>query len=171
MITGFVTVSPNGRLMAPCLDAVPDWLDLAGMLPVGWNTTVDGFRQTSAYLFGARSPSSSYACTRFGIGTGTTPTNTSMTDLESPLAFFDPGGGGLLTTKPITSVSYPSAYVASVQMTLAQTEGNGILITELGLYAYDSGSSTAILLARKFMPAGLQKDGGASMDFAWNIRF
>src|SRR5271165_2036804 len=72
-------------------------------IPVGYNTMVDNGRQLLAYLFGARSPSGSYVCSRFGIGTGSDATNVAFTDLISPVPFYnDLGHIPLQPTKPIT---------------------------------------------------------------------
>ncbi len=144
---------------------VPPWASNSG-IPLGPNMFVDGGRQLLAYLFGGRSPSTSFSCSRFGIGTGSSAATPSYTALESPVNFYNGGA-----VKPVTSITYPEPYVVAVTMTLASGEANGVLITELGLFAHDSDTSTDVLLARKLLPVGFQKNSGETKTLTWNLRF
>jgi len=137
-------------------------------VPLGYNTMVDNGRQLLAYLFGGRTPAGSFVCSRFGIGTGTEATNTSFTDLVSPVNFYN--DSGLKPTKPINGVDFPVPFIARVEFALDTSEAVGILITEMGLYAADIGSGDTTLLARKTL-TGYPKTGDFAPVFLWRVRF
>jgi hypothetical protein len=140
-------------------------------IPLGFNVNVDTGRQLLAYLFGSRTPVASYVCSRFGIGTGTAPTNAAYTDLISPVNFYNDGVHiGLQPTKPINGVDFPVPYIARVEIELAMSEAVGVLITEFGLYAADIGSGATTLLAR-YTSTGIAKTGSWNPVFAWRVRF
>lgn len=184
MLEGFVTVCKvklaNGKyvstqqavdrgLIKPANFKPEGWGIAKEEIPLGYNTTVDNGRQLLAYLFGGRTPAASYVCSQFGVGTGTTATNASFTDLISPVAFYD-NGSGLVNTKPINGVDFPVPFIARVEIELATTEANGILITELGLYAADIGTNATTLIARKTV-TGILKTSDISPAILWRLRF
>jgi hypothetical protein len=139
-------------------------------IPLGYNTMVDNGRQFLAYLFGGRTPMQSFSCSGFGIGTGTLAPNVANTDLQAPIAFYDDGVHDTLQfVKPITGVDFPAPMIARVEFQLAQTEANGLLITELGLYASDLSGSGSTLLCRKTLQ-GLEKQSTTSPCISWRIR-
>jgi hypothetical protein len=183
-IEGFVTISgiklANGRkistqdavdagLVTPSKFKPSGWDIAKEEIPVGYNTMVDNGRQLLAYLFGGRTPAGSYVCSQFGIGTATDATNTSFTDLISPVNFYD-NGSGLQPTKPINGVDFPVPFIARVEFALDTGEAVGTLITELGLYAADIGTSATTLLARKTV-TGISKTGDWAPVFLWRVRF
>lgn len=153
-----------------------DWGIQSHEVPLGPNIMVDGGRQFLAYLYGGKTPSNTLCVSQFGIGTGSLAPNVSNTDLQSPISFYDPtlqyAGGTLYPAKPITNVTWPSPFIALVQLDLAQAEANGYLITEWGLYAStgDVVTGSRTLLNRK-LEAGFQKDSTASPTFSWRVRF
>jgi hypothetical protein len=181
---GFLTLSSlkfNGRDIST-QDAVDRGLVIPGSSPKGWciekheipfgeNLAVDNSRQFLAYLFGNRTPAGSYVCSQFGIGTGTGPSTVSSTNLQSPVAFYNPGTLPLLYTKPVDSIDFPAPYIARVQITLGSTEANGLLITEFGLYAVDMSSAVPTLLCRKVQTPGVSKNSSLSPTFQWRVRF
>lgn len=185
MIEGFVTISglksPEGKKI-PTQKAVDlGWIIPSGKKPAGWgiereeipmghNLFVDNGRQIIAYLFGGQTPSGSYVCSRFGLGTGSTPPTVSDTDLDAPVNFYDPGSGPLLPTKPIDGVDYPAPFIARVYFTIASTEANGILATELGIYSAVMGGGQTTLLARKLIN-GVELNSSFSPVWAWRLRF
>jgi hypothetical protein len=140
--------------------ALPGWDLSRDEIPLCKNLFLDSGRQFVAYLFGARSPMSSFACQKFGMGTGDEPAKVTDTALQSPIDF-----GGSVYTKDVSSISFPAAYVARVQFVIGATEGNGYLITELGLF---SGSD--VLLSRVVRP-GITKTSDFSPTLLWRIRF
>jgi hypothetical protein len=182
-IQGFVTLTgvklANGRhistqqavdrgLVIPSRYKPVGWGIAKEEIPLGHNTMVDNGRQLLAYLFGGRTPAASYVCSQFGIGTGTDATNASFTDLISPVNFYD--NSGLKPTKPINGVDFPVPFIARVEFALDTTEANGTLITELGLYATDTGTSATTLLARKTI-TGISKTSDFGPVFLWRVRF
>jgi hypothetical protein len=135
-------------------------LNLARLEDVGGpNLFCDNGRQCLAYVFGGRSPSSDFACKKFGLGVGTTPPNVADVGLESALNFF--GGSPV---KPVDSISYPAPFIAAVQFTIGATEANGFLITEMGLF---SGNDT--LISRRVM-VGINKTSDFAPTLSWRIR-
>lgn len=138
-------------------------------VPLGYNMMVDNGRQLLAYLFGGRTPVGSYVCSRFGVGTGSNPTNAAMTDLEAPLKFYN-DGGTVQATKPINGIDFPVPFVARVEIALGLNEAVGTLITELGLYASDMSGGGVTLLARKTV-VGVPKSADYSPVFLWRLRF
>jgi hypothetical protein len=97
------------------------------------------------------------------VGTGTTAPKVTDTGLENPI-FFNPPTN-TVTTKEIDGVDFPTAFVARMEFTLASSEANGYLITEMGLF---SGNDT--LIARK-TNVGINKSSDFSPTFTWRIRF
>jgi hypothetical protein len=186
MIEGFLTVGSiklaDGKIMTTQRAVELGWIIPASCKPAGWdfakeevplgyNTMVDNGRQLLAFLFGGRTPSGSYTCSRFGIGTGTTASDVSFTDLEAPVNFFNDGiSSTLLPTKPINGVDFPVPFVARVEFGLDTGEANGLLITEFGLYASDLGGAGNTLLARK-TETGTQKNSDFAPTFIWRVRF
>jgi hypothetical protein len=140
--------------------AVPGWDLSRGEIPLCQNLFLDTGRQFMAYLFGARSPMSDFACQKFGMGTGTQASKVTDTQLQSPIEF----SAGVYT-KNINSVSFPAPYVARVQFTIGASEGNGYAITELGLF-----SGSGVLLARVIRTA-IPKTSDFSPTLTWRIRF
>lgn len=132
---------------------------VAGRLQLGHNTFTDQGRQALAYAFGGQSPSINFACTKFGIGTGTTPPATTDTELEAALEF---NAGGY--TKMITGVTWPSPFVVEFRLDIGVNDGNGYLITELGLF-----SGLEQLLARKTL-VGLNKSQDFAPTLSYSIR-
>lgn len=181
---GFVSVSritERGRIITPAeiarrnlvvssCEAPKGWKLQPHEIPLAKNMFVDTGRQALAYLFGGRTPASSYSCSRFGIGTSTDASNVALSDLVSPIDFYDSGSGPLKPVKPINGVDFPDPYIARVEFTIGETEAGGYLITELGLYAQEASSGVNILLCRE-VNAGWQKEEGVSRTFTWRIRF
>lgn len=184
MIEGFLTVSKitldNGKelatqravdlgLIKPTSYKPRGWGLAKEELPLGHNTMVDNGRQLLTYLFGGRTPLGSYVCSRFGIGTGTSATAVTFTELENPLPFYDPGTGVLRATKDITGVDYPVPFIARVEFTLATDEAPGVLITEFGLYAVDQDTGVTTMICRK-IETGVEHDSSWSPTFLWRVR-
>ncbi len=140
--------------------AVPGWDLSRSEVPLGFNLFLDQGRQFQAYLFGARSPLSDYSCQKFGMGTGETPAKVTDTALESPIDF-----GGSVYTKDLDAVSFPAPFVARAEFTIGANEGNGYLITELGLF-----SGNDVILCRVVRP-GISKTSDFSPALLWRIRF
>lgn len=137
-----------------------DWKLDPTEIPLGKNLFVDIGRQQMAYAFGNRSPITDYVCRNFSIGTGTTPPKVTDMDLENPLAFY--GGSSL---KPIDSVEWPDPFISLVLFTIAASEANGYLITEMGLF---SGSGN--LFARRVF-SGINKTSDHAPTLGWRIRW
>lgn len=140
-------------------------------IPLGYNLMVDNGRQFLAYLFGGMTPASSFTCSRFSIGTGTLAPNVSNTDLQTPIAFYEPAPSApLITTKPVSQITFPAPMIALVELALAASEANGLLITEWGLNASADSGVTSTLLCRK-VEAGLEKNQTAGTNLLWRLRF
>ncbi len=173
---GYVSIldfrDPKGRII-PVQKAIENgWVQKPEKVPAGWgadrdevgigaNTFLDTGRQALCYAFGNSSPISNYVCTHFGVGTGTTPVNTGDVGLVNPIAF----DGDSTYAKLVGGITFPSPYVAQVQLPLASGECNGYLITELGLF-----TASGVLLARK-IDAGINKDSSYSPTLLWRVRF
>lgn len=140
--------------------ALPGWDLSRDEIPLCKNLFLDQGRQFMAYLFGAAAPLADYSCQKFGMGTGEVPAKVTDTALESPIDF-----GGAVYTKEVDSVSFPAPFVARVQFTIGANEGNGFLITELGLF---SGSD--VLLSRVLRP-GISKTSDFAPSLLWRVRF
>lgn len=125
----------------------------------GPNLFTDSGRQLLAFAFGEKSPISNFTCKRFGLGTGTLPPKVTDVSLENPIAFYLGG-----QTKPINLISFTTPFVAKVEFTIATTEANGFLITEMGLF---SGNDT--LIARR-VHVGINKSSDFSPTLSWRIR-
>jgi hypothetical protein len=183
VIKGFVTISKivdedgkeistqkavDSGLVIPSSKTPRGWGIEKHEIPIGHNLFIDNGRQILAYLFGNQTPSGSYVCSQFGIGTGSNPTTASFTSLQSPVAFYNNGSGTLQYTKPIDGIDFPAPFIARVQITLASTEANGILITEFGLYCQDINSKITTLLCRTTTP-GVPKEN-VSLSWLWRVR-
>ena len=188
-IEGLVSIShgqtSDGKIISAKKAIEYGFIKPAKIRPSGWdlsddevvlnyNLSMDNLRQYNAYLFGGRTPAVSYVCSAFGIGTGTSAPNVTDTDLNSPLLFYKPSST-LLALKPIDSVDYPSPFMARVQYTISTGDISnpnvaGALITEIGMYAVDSGSGAGTLLARETSTGfPLQSDFGPTL--LWRFRF
>ena len=132
-------------------------------VPLGENLFVDNGRQLLAYCFGGRSPLSDFYISRFGIGTGTTAPASTNTSLENPI-YFDPPTNSVYT-KEVSAIDFPSPYSLRVEFTIGAGDGNGYLITELGLF---SGSGT--MVARR-TNVGINKTSDFAPQLLWRIRF
>lgn len=176
MIEGLVTLKrvllPDGKEMTTQRAVELGWiLPAPRQRPRGWglerhevvvgkNLFTDNGRQLMAFAFGERSPISNFTCRKFGLGTGITPPKVTDVSLESPISFYLGG-----QTKPINTVDFSTPFVAKVEFTIAASEANGFLITEMGLF---SGNDT--LIARR-VHVGINKTSDFSPVLGWRIRF
>ena len=126
------------------------------------NLFVDQGRQLLAYAFAFRSPIQNYVCQQFGIGTGTRPAKTTDVALQAPVLLASVSS----YTAPIDSIDFLSAFVVRVAFTLGLGDGNGSLITEMGLF---SGNNT--LIARRVRIAGINKTQDFAPTLTWRLRF
>ena len=131
-----------------------------GEVSLGQNLFVDTGRQALCYAFGEQGPTANFTVQKFGLGIGTVPPRVTDVALADPLSFY--GGGEL---KPIELVAFPAPFIIHVQFTIAASEANGYLITEMGLFT-DNGS----LLARR-THIGINKSSDFAPTLAWRIRF
>lgn len=138
----------------------------SGEVPIGENLFVDNGRQLLAYCIGNKAPVSDYVIAKFGVGLGDAVPNTADVGLEDPLTFYDSDSDTIADAqfKPIDSITFPAPFLVRVLFTLAATEANDNLITELGLF---SGNET--LIARRVI-TGLNKQDDFAPTLAWNIR-
>jgi hypothetical protein len=127
---------------------------------LGQNLFVDVGRQLMAYCFAFRAPVSDYTCQFFGCGTGESPAQVTDVALESA-AEFSPS----IITKLVDGADFPDPFVARVQLTIAQSECNGLLLTEFGLF---SGNGT---MFARYVDVGISKTSDTSLTFAWRLRF
>jgi len=189
MIEGFLTVTgiklANGKKMSnqravdvglikPFHTKPAGWGIGREEIPLGFNTMVDNGRQMMTYLLGGRTPTDSYKCSRFGIGTGTDVTNTARTELANPIAFYAPDPGAptvLVNTKPIVGADYPAPFIVRIEFELTEAEAANNVITEFGLYAADTSAPTVntTLITRKVC-LGVPKDSTWATTFLWRIR-
>jgi len=156
-----------GLLDVPDL-ATEDWPTIGpDELPIGTNVHTDAGRQLMIYCWGGRSPVTDYIASQFGIGTGTTPETVGDLALEAPLTFYDSDADSVPDSelKPVNSIDYPEPFIARVSITIADTEAQGVLITEAGLF---SGNGT--LLNRAILDAPINK-GTSARNFLWRLRF
>lgn len=176
--TGLVTlksfVANDGKVVSASEALSRGWVALSepksggwkldsGEVPLGENLFVDNGRQLLAYVLGGRSPLSDFYISRFGIGTGTTAPASTDTSLENPVYFDAPTN--LVSTKEVSAIDFPSPYVLRVEFTIGSGDGNGYLITELGLF---SGSGS--LIARR-TNVGINKTSDFAPQLLWRIRF
>ena len=156
-----------GLLEVPDVDT-DNWphLDI-GELPIGTNVHTDGGRQYMIYCWGGRSPVTDFITSQFGIGTGTTPETVGDLSLEAPLTFYDSNADSVpdSTLKPVNSIDYPEPFIARASITIAASEAQGILITEMGLF---SGNGT--LVNRSLLDAPINK-GSLAKNFLYRVRF
>jgi len=174
MPRGFVTISKltqdgkeistqdavDSGLIIPYGEKPKDFYIPKHEVPLGDNLFLDQGRQLQAYCFGFAAPIQNYVCSQFGVGTGTSPSKVTDTALQNPVEFT---AGVYL--KDINGVDYPAPFIARVEFTLGNSEANGYLLTEMGLY---SGDGT--LIARKIM-TGINKTSSLSPTLSWRIRF
>jgi len=175
---GFLTISkvllPDGTEIPTQRAVGYKWIVPAIPQPLGWgmerhevpmgpNLFVDGGRQLMAYCFGGRSPLSSFFCQKFGFGTGTTPPAVTNVSLEAPIYLNPPTN--TVITKEINGVDYPTAFIARVECAIGAADGNGYLITEMGLF---SGNETLIARSTNL---GINKTSDFSPVVTWRIRF
>ena len=138
-------------------------------IDLGSNMIMNNGWQYISYLVGGRSPASAYCVSHFGIGTATLVNNSTLTDLSAPVNFYDPGSGAI-ATKPVSAVDYPDPFRVQFALTLDAAEAVGVAITELGLYAYNSGTEQAVLFARKTVTA-INKTADWSPTLLWQLKF
>ena len=151
----------RGLVEVPPRKAPKSWPTLGpGEVPVGTNLHTNAGRQLMIYCWGNKAPISDFACTKFGIGTGTTPPTVNDVSLVNGLAFHL---GGLF--KDVNAIDYPEPYIARVSITIGDTEAVGSLITEFGLY---SGNGT--IINRSLLDVGFSKTNVAKT-FLWRLRF
>jgi len=131
-----------------------------GEVSLGQNLFVDTGRQALCYAFGEQGPTANFTVQRFGLGIGTTPPRVTDVSLADPLSFYL--GGEL---KPIDLVSFPAPFIIHVQFTIAASEANGYLITEMGLF-----TENGTLLTRR-THIGINKSSDFAPTLAWRIRF
>jgi hypothetical protein len=125
------------------------------------NIFTDQGRQLLAYLFGARSPVTSFACSKFSVGTGVTAASASDVALEAPITL---STGSTLGN--VESIDYLTAFVVRVSFTLGLTDANGYLINEEGLY-----SGNGSLIARRVRSVGINKTSDFAPTLTWRLRF
>ncbi len=150
----------QGLLARPTLNTPKGWGIEKHELPIGENLFVDQGRQLLAYAFGFAEPISNHVCSRFGVGTGTSPAKVTDVALQNPIKL-----SNSLFTKEIQGVSFPAPFIALVEFSLGVADANGYLITELGLF---SGDDT--LLSRK-TTVGINKSSEFAPVLSWRIRF
>ncbi len=149
------------------------WIKGAQSAPAGWgvgrdeislgeNLFLDQGRQLLAYAFAFRAPIEDYTCQKFGVGTGTTAPKVIDTTLEAPILLSSTSA----YTAPIDSIDFLAAFVVRVGFSVATSDANGYLLTELGLY---SGNDT--LVARKIRSVGINKTSDFSPALTWRLRF
>lgn len=143
------------------MSSTEEWPKLGpSEVPVGVNLHTNAGRQLMIYCWGNRPNIADFACSQFGIGTGTTPPTVDDLDLENPVEFTP---GNLL--KSVNSIDYPEPYIARVSLTISDTEAVGELISEFGLY---SGNGT--LLNRSVLDVAFNQSG-VSKTYLWRLRF
>ena len=130
-------------------------------LPLGKNLFVDQGRQLTAYAFGFRSPIFDYTVQNFGVGTGLTPARVTDVALQSPIVL-----SNSQTTKPIDAVDFLSPFVVRVAFTLGNSDANGYVISEMGLF-----SGGGALIARKIRAVSINKTSDFSPTLTWRLRF
>lgn len=128
---------------------------------LGKNLFLDNGRQLIAFLLGFRAPIQNYTIQNFGVGTGISAPNVADVNLEAP-AFFN---STQATVAPVDSIDYLAAFVLRVNFTIALTDCNGLLLTELGLF---SGNNT--LMARIVRNVPISKISTWSPGLTWRIR-
>lgn len=146
-------------------------------IPLRSNLVVNLGRQTLAYIIGGKdvvpSQPNPWVITKASFGSyDTAPRFTDSTLSPQPSEFFTGGENEIVLNpesgakkKRITSVDWPQPFLVRFEITLAESEANGILIRELGLW-----TENETLFARKAIPA-INKQQEFGLSFLWRIRF
>lgn len=117
----------------------------------GNNLVVGGGREAIAKLIGGDGTGKHIV--EFAVGEGSTAPTDADTALTNEL------------TKAIDNVTYPVTGTAQIEFSLDESEGNGLAITEFGLYC-DDGT----LFARKVVDA-INKTSDIRIEGRWKIIF
>lgn len=146
-------------------------------IPLNSNLVVNLGRQTLAYIVGGKdiipSQPNPWVIAKASFGSfDTAPRFTDSTLSPQPSEFFTGGENEIVldtesgvTKKRVTSVDWPQPFLVRFEITLAESEANGILIRELGLW-----TENETLFARKAIPA-INKQQEFGLSFLWRIRF
>lgn len=115
------------------------------------NMIVGGGFSALARLLGGGG--TNYEVTKIGFGTGTDQPSESDTTLQNVLR------------KAVAGVSYPSSSAVQFSYTLEANEGNGLQISEFGLFTDDD-----TLFSRRVREA-IVKDSNIQLTGTWTINF
>ena len=148
---------------------IPELVDSSWSLdktevPLGQNLFVDIGRQYMMYCLGGQSPIANYICSQYSVGTGDPgiyAPNVTDVALIAPIPLASVSNA---TLKAIDGVDYPAPFIARFQFTIAASDANGYLITELGLFSGDGN-----LICRK-TTTGINKSSSYTLSLSWRVR-
>lgn len=147
-----------------------------GIITLGDNLVVNNGRQVIANLLGGRdfnsvTPDKSWVISSISFGTyDEVPRFTDVTLSPQPSAGLYVGGeneiayDGVNYKKPLVSVDWPQPFIVRFEAILGNSDCNGVLIRELGLWTYNES-----LFARKAIPALAKSDEWGS-SILWRVR-